>query len=60
MLSAKRSARAAKADANQDPVVLAFLRFLEARMAAQPVQIMPADAAQLARICKLVRGVKAA
>ena len=59
LLSTKRSRRA-KAGGEADPVVLGFLRFLEARMAAQPDQIVPADPAQLARIRKLVKGVKTA
>ena len=57
LLSTRRSGRRARA-AGEDPVVLGFLRFLEARMAVQPDQIVPADAAQLARIRKLVKGVK--
>jgi hypothetical protein len=58
LLSTKRGRRRATASA-EDPVVLGFLRFLEARMAVEPEQIVPADAAQLARIRKLVKGVKA-
>ena len=53
--STKRSKRRGKSGGKEDPVVLGFLRFLEARMAAQPDQIVPADAAQLARIRKLVK-----
>ena len=59
LLSAKRSQKKVRVDDREDPVVLGFLRFLETRMAAQPDQIVPADAVQLARIRKLVRGVKA-
>jgi hypothetical protein len=39
-------------------VVLGFLRFLESAMQAKPAEIVPADAAQLKRIRKLVAGVK--
>ena len=60
LLSARRSRRRTRAGGGEDPVVLGFLRFLEARMAAQPDQIVPADAQQLARIRKLVKGVKTA
>lgn len=60
LLSARRSRRRTRAGGGEDPVVLGFLRFLEARMAAQPDQIVPADAQQLGRIRKLVKGVKTA
>jgi hypothetical protein len=42
-----------------DPVLLGFLGFLEAQMGAQPERITAVDTAQLARIAKLVKGVKA-
>ena len=42
-----------------DPVLLGFLGFLEAQMAASPERITAANPAQLARIAKLVKGVKA-
>ena len=48
----------AKADEKHDPVLLGFLGFLEAQMTAHPALIAAADPAQLARIGKLVKGVK--
>ena len=59
LLSARSSGKKAKADEMDDPVLLGFLGFLEAQMAAQPAQITAADSAQLARIGKLVKGIKA-
>lgn len=59
LLSARSSAKKAKADEMDDPVLLGFLGFLEAQMAVQPERITAADPAQLARIGKLVKGVKA-
>ena len=41
-----------------DPVMLAFLSFLEKQMAGHPGLIEPVDRAQLARIGKLVEGVE--
>lgn len=58
LLSARSSRRRSKRDDDEDPIVLAFLRFLEVQMIARPDQIVPADAAQLKRIGKLVKGVK--
>jgi hypothetical protein len=59
LLSARSSGKKAKADEMDDPVLLGFLGFLEAQMAVQPERITAADPAQLARIGKLVKGVKA-
>ncbi len=59
LLSARLSGKKAKVGEMDDLVLLGFLDFLEAQMAAQPEQIAAADPAQLARIGKLVRGVKA-
>jgi prlF antitoxin for toxin YhaV_toxin len=59
LLSAQSSGKKAKAGEMDDPVLLGFLGFLEAQMAAQPERITAADSAQLARIGKLVKGVKA-
>jgi hypothetical protein len=42
-----------------DPVLQAFLKFLEKELVENPEQIVPADKAQLMRIKKLVVGVKA-
>lgn len=58
LLSARSSGRKAKAGETEDPVLLGFLSFLESQMAANPAAITPADPAQLARIKKLVKGVK--
>ena len=59
LLSARSSRKKAKAGEMDDPVLLGFLGFLESQMAARPERITAADPAQLARIRKLVRGVKA-
>ena len=59
LLSARPSRKKAKAVEAEDPVLLGFLGFLEAQMARSPRQIAAADRAQLARIGKLVKGVKA-
>ena len=59
LLSARPSGKKRAAEDMDDPVLLGFLGFLEAQMAAQPERITAADSAQLARIGKLVKGVKA-
>jgi hypothetical protein len=59
LLSAKPSVRKARAGTSEDPIVLAFLRFLERELQARPGDIVPADEHQLKRIGKLVAGVKA-
>jgi antitoxin component of MazEF toxin-antitoxin module len=48
--------RRSKAD-KSDPVVTSFLRFMEKQMNEQPADIVAADADQLHRIGKLVKGV---
>ena len=58
LLSARRARRKSGAGAREDPVVLGFLRFLESQLQARPDQIVAADARQLARIGKLVKGVR--
>jgi len=58
LLSARSSGKKAKSGEKEDPVLLAFLGFLEVQMTAQPERITAADPAQLARIGKLVKGVK--
>ena len=58
LLSARPARRAAKRDDDNDPVLLGFLRFLEEQMTRHPELIEPADRQQLARIGKLVSGVK--
>lgn len=59
LLSARSPGKKPKATELDDPVLLGFLGFLEAQMAARPARITAADPAQLARIGKLVKGVKA-
>jgi len=59
LLSARSSKKKTKAGEMDDPVLLGFLGFLEAQMAAQSERITTADPAQHARIGKLVKGVKA-
>ena len=58
LMSARSPGKRAKAAEMDDPVLLGFLGFLEAQMVAQPARITAADPAQLARIAKLVKGVK--
>ena len=58
LLSARSPGTKAKADEKHDPVLLGFLAYLEAQMTAHPSLITAADPAQLARIGKLVKGVK--
>lgn len=58
LMSAKnRAPRKGKGDEG-DPVVASFLQFLEQQMTNNPQDIVVADAAQLRRIGKLVKGVK--
>ena len=59
LLSARSPGKKTRAGEMDDPVLLGFLGFLEAQMAARPGQITAADPAQLGRIGKLVKGVKA-
>ena len=59
LLSARASGKKAKSGELDDPVLLGFLGFLETQMASRPEDIVAADPAQLARIGKLVKGVKA-
>ena len=59
LLSARTSGKKGKTAETEEPVLLGFLSFLESRMAERPENITPADPAQLARIRKLVKGVKA-
>jgi hypothetical protein len=57
LLSAKNTRRRSVNDTDDDPVMLGFLRFIEAQMTAHPELIEPVDRDQLARIGKLVKGV---
>lgn len=47
-----------KKSRQREPSVLGFLRFLESQLLARPDQIVAADPKQLARIRKMVKGVK--
>ena len=58
LLSARSLGKKANAGEMDDPVLLGFLGFLETQMTARPERITAADPAQLARIGKLVKGVK--
>lgn len=56
LMSAKTRTRRKTIEA--DPVMASFLQFLEQQMIDNPQDIVAADAAQLRRIGKLVKGVK--
>jgi len=58
LLSAKTRGRRRSTSEDADPVMLGFLRFLQNQMADHPDEIVSADAAQLRRIGKLVKGVE--
>ena len=55
LLSVKHPRRARKAD--EDPVMLSFLGFLEREMAAHPEDIRPLIESEIAEIGKLVKDV---
>ena len=57
LISAKSAARRHTKDDESDPVVAGFLQFLERQMTEHPEDIVAADADQLRRIGKLVKGV---
>jgi hypothetical protein len=54
LLSPKSGTSGARAHAGEDPVVLGFLGVLEREMQTKPCDVVPADAAQLNRVGKLV------
>ena len=58
LLSAKKAPRRKTKHDEGDPVVAGFLQFMEAQMTKHPEDIVAADADQLRRIGKLVKGVK--
>ena len=60
LVSAQSPAPRKSADEEGDPVLAGFLRFLEAQMTEHPEDIVEADADQLRRIGRLVKGVKPA
>jgi antitoxin PrlF len=57
LVSAKPVAKRRAKDDERDPVVAGFLQFMEKQMTDRPEDIVVADAAQLDRIGKLVKGV---
>ncbi len=60
LVSAKPATRRKSTHDESDPVVTSFLQFIEAQMTERPQDIVAADATQLRRIGKLVKGVEAA
>ncbi len=58
LLSAKTARQRKKKSDDGDPVVAAFLQFLEEQMTKHPQHIVAADSDQLRRIGKLVKGAK--
>ena len=58
LVSAKTPRRSKPKDDECDPVVASFLQFMERQMTDHPEDIIAADADQLRRIGKLVKGVK--
>ena len=58
LMSAKTRAPRKTKDDEGDPVLASLLQFLEQQMTDNPQDIVVADAAQLRRIGKLVKGVK--
>lgn len=59
LVSAKPVPRRKSKDEENDPVVASFLQFMEKQMTEHPEDIVAADAAQLRRIGKLIKGVEA-
>ena len=60
LVSAKPVAKRKSKDDESDPVVASFLQYMEKQMTAHPEDIVAADAAQLRRIGKLVKGIEVA
>ena len=58
LVSAKPIAKRKSKDDESDPVVASFLKFMEKQMTEHPEDIVAADAAQLRRIGKLVKGIE--
>jgi len=58
LLSAKKAPKRKAKNDESDPVVAGFLQFMQAQMTTHPEDIAVADADQLRRIGKLVKGVK--
>lgn len=57
LLSARKARQRKTGDDEGDPVVAGFLRFIEEQMTRHPEDIVAADADQLRRVGKLVKGV---
>lgn len=57
LMSAKVPASRSKTTEIADPVFASFLSFLDKQLTEHPEHIAPANAAQLSRIGKLVKGV---
>ncbi len=60
LVSAKSVSKRKAKDEENDPIVASFLQFMEKQMIQHPEDIVAADAAQLRRIGKLVRGIEVA
>ena len=60
LVSAKPIVKRKSKDDEIDPVVASFLQFMEKQMSEHPEDIVAADAAQLRRIGKLVKGIDVA
>lgn len=60
LISAKPVLKRKSKDDESDPVVVSFLQFMENQMTAHPEDIVAADAGQMRRIGKLVKGVDVA
>ena len=60
LLSATKTPQRKTRGDEGDPVVAGFLQFMEAQMTKRPQDIVAADADQLRRIGRLVKGVKVA
>lgn len=58
MLVSAKPSQAETSDDTEDPVMLAFLRFIEKDMLDHPENIAPLDTAQMDRIASLVAGVE--
>ena len=58
LVSAKPIVKRKSKDDEGDPVVASFLKFMEKQMTEHPEDIVAADAAQLLRIGKLVKGIE--
>ena len=60
LVSAKPIVKRKSKDDESDPVVASFLQFMEKQMIEHPEDIVAADATQLRRIGKLVKGIAVA